>query len=61
MDVQAFELLSAFLSKGASQFQGKPCLAWLQAITAVADHQDLGFCVNLKSKLHTTPAPKLSL
>lgn len=37
MVVQAFELLSAFMSKGASQFQGKPCLAWPQAITAAAD------------------------
>lgn len=56
----AFQLLGAFLSKGLSQFQGKPCLAWPQAFTAAADHQHLGFCMNLKFKLCGTLAPKLS-
>lgn len=60
MDVQAFELLSAFLCKGASQFLGKSCLPWYKDITAAADCQDLGIFANLKPKLCSIPAPKLS-
>lgn len=60
MYVQAFEFLSAFLSKGAFQLYGKSCLTGHQDITAAADGQDLGFFVNLKPKLCSIPAPKLS-